>query len=407
MNIRNLNAVRPAWLLLLTLAAFPAHALRVGDLGHLHGIAFDSNSPGALLLATHYGLYRALPDGSASLVGDRRDDFLGLTAHPSEPGTLYVSGHPPDGSNLGLLLSKNGGRTWTRHARGHDGPADYHQLTVSPADPEVLYGVHGSLQASRDGGRSWESIGPPPEKLITLAGSAEDPMHLYAATQAGLLTSDDGGRRWRAASEPGNTASLVHVTADGTAYTFILGRGLLRAEEDGWKVLYNGFGGHYPLQLIVDPTDPDRLATLTHASGLFTSEDGGESWQRFPAPQTPHGTAAAAGERLYTAYCIACHGKEGVGETAGAATAPSDQRQLAPALGFSSHAWHHDDEQLVETILEGGIARGGRMPAFKEILSRKNARELVAYMQSFWRAREFACQGARHMNCDWKPATRP
>lgn len=409
MNIRNRGAARPMWLLLVALVAFPAHALRVGDLGHLHGLAFDPNVPGALLLATHYGLYRALPDGSARPISDRRDDFMALAADPSEPGVLYVSGHPLEGGNLGLLRSRDGGESWAPHARESGEPADYHQLVVSPADPRVLYGVHGSLQASRDGGRSWEVVGPPPEKLITLAGSADHPGHLYAATQAGLLTSRDGGRQWRAETESGNTASLVHITSDGTVYTFVLGRGLLRASAEGgdWQTLYNGFGSHYPLWLAVDPGDRRHLVTLTHAGGLFTSDDGGESWRRFPEPRTGYGTVAGAGKRLYDEYCISCHGIDGVGETAGTATAPSEPGKLAPALDFATHAWHHDDQQLVETILEGGIARGGRMPPWKALLSEANARELVAYMKSLWRPRELACQGARHMNCDWVPETRP
>lgn len=404
-----LMTARFAWLLILVLIALPAHALRIGELGHLHGIAFDPASTNSLLVATHYGLYRALPDGSAVQVGERRDDFVALSSDPSDAKVLYALSHLRAGGQVGLMRSEDGGVSWTRRADGLGAPADDHQLAVSPAVPELLYGVHGTLQVSRDSGRAWESIGPPPEKLIALAGSAGNAAHLYAATQSGLLVSPDRGREWYRATNFRAPASLVHVTPDKTAYTFVLGRGLMRTDpsDNSWKPLYNGFGGHYPIQLAVDADDPERLATLTHAGGLFTSDDGGESWRRFPQPRLRSGSITAAGERLYNEYCVACHGVDGVGQTLGSANAPSDRSKLAPALDFSAHAWHHDDEQLIETILEGGIERGGRMPGLKSLLSRENARELVVYMKALWRPRELACQGAKHMSCDWVPPTRP
>lgn len=409
MNRYSSTAVRSAWLLVLALTAFPAHALRVGELGHLHGIAFDPGSSESLLVATHYGLYRARPDGAAVLIGERRDDLIALAVDPADANALYALGHARNGSQVALMHSDNGGTNWTLRAQKLGSPDDYHQLAVSPADPALLYGVHGTLQASTNSGRAWESIGPTPNKLIALAGSAADAGKLYAATQSGLLVSPDSGREWQRESAFRAPVSLVHVAADGTKYAFVLGRGLMRSapDEQAWEALYNGFGGHYPLRLAIDPDDPEHLGLLTHAGGLFTSVDGGKSWERFPRPPIRSGSVAAAGERLYGEYCAACHGVAGVGETPGSANAPADRSQLAPALDFSAHAWHHDDAQLVETILDGGIARGGRMPAWKSLLSRDNARELVAYMKTLWRARERACQGARHMSCDWVPASRP
>lgn len=408
MKTFTLPAARAAWLLILALTAFPAHALSVYELGHLHGVVFNPASSKSLLVATHYGMYRVSPEGTAKLVGDRRDDFVALTEDPSDTEVLYALTSSPGGGQVALMRSDDGGTTWSRRAAGLGAPDDYHELIVSPADPALLYGVHGTLQVSRDGGRDWQSVGPPPAQLIALAGSAADPAQLYAATEGGLLVSRNSGREWQREMTYRDATSLVHVAADGTAYAFVLGRGLMRSAptDHGWKPLYNGFGGHYPLHLAIDPNDPAHLAVLTHAGGLFTSDDGGESWRRFPVPRFKMGSVAAAGQQTYAQFCAACHGVDGVGETPGTANAPADWSRLAPALDFSAHAWHHDDEQLVETILEGGIARGGRMPAWKPLLSRENVREVVAYMKALWRPRELACQGAKHMSCDWVPPVR-
>lgn len=380
-----------------------AHAARLDQLSHIHGLAFDPADPERLLLATHHGMVRAFPDGRVERVGTGRDDYMALVADPGTPGRLYASGHPAGGGNLGLIHTSDGGATWAHLSDGHRGPVDFHQLAVSAADPQVLYGVHGTLQRSDDGGATWRPVGPPPAKLIALAASAHAADRLYAATEGGLQVSLDGGQNWRPAVMFRSPASLVHVGADGTAYAFVLGRGLLRTREPSlaWEPINNAFGGHYPLHMARAPGDPERLAVLTYQGDLFTSRDGGVSWQRFGLP--PLSDAASRGARLYAEYCSACHGEQGVGETMGSPTAPREQEKLAPALDGSAHAWHHDDANLAQTIREGTLAHGGRMPAWGAVLNDGDVAALIDYMKALWGARELACQGAKHMNCDWQP----
>ncbi len=399
--------MRPTPAYALTLAALllasPAHALRLDELSHLHGLAFDPDDATRLLLATHHGLYRAHPDGRVEPVGERRDDYMALTAAPDDPRTLYASGHPAGGGNLGLLRTTDAGASWEKRSDGHRGPVDFHQLAVSTADPQRLYGVHGTLQRSDDGGATWTPVGPPPAKLIALAGSAHAADRLYAATEEGLRVSLDGGVTWRPAAMFRSPASLVHGSADGWVYAFLLGRGLLRAREPSlaWETVHNGFGGHYPLQMAVAPGTPERLAVLTHKGRLFVSDDAGANWRRYGLP--PAEGIVAGGARVYAEYCSACHGSEGVGETAGTPTAPMDPQKLAPGLDGTAHAWHHDDAFLADTVREGTLARGGRMPAWKAVLSDADVDAVLAYVKSLWQARDRACQGAKHMNCDWKP----
>lgn len=100
------------------------------------------------------------------------------------------------------------------------------------------------------------------------------------------------------------------------------------------------------------------------------------------------------GERLYNKYCIACHGADGRGQ-------PGWQTQVrgAPPLDSSAHAWHHEDAQLVSMILDKP-APDSLMPAWRGVLTREDALDLVAYMKSLWTPYIRAnCQGAKHMNC--------
>lgn len=252
---------------------------------HFHGIAVDAADPSRIYLATHNGLYVVAPDGSATRVSTTGDDFMGFTPHPADPSVLYASGHPADGGNLGFVVSRDGGVSWTKLADGAGGPVDFHQMDASKADPKVVYGIYGDLQASRDGGRSWEWVGPAPEGIIALAASARDVRVLYAATKNGLLKSADGGRSWQAAYILRRPATMVHVEGNGEVYAFLIGSGLIRASEPGlgWQTVSNDFGPAYVLHLAADPSDARKLYAIalnpdTREEAVLASRDGGATW---------------------------------------------------------------------------------------------------------------------------------
>ncbi len=261
-------------------------ALRVSELPsktHIHGLAVDRQDPSHLLIATHHGLFRAGPDGNAQRISEVQD-FMGFNPHPSDASTLYASGHPARGGNLGFIASNDQGRTWKQISPGVNGPVDFHQMTVSPADPKTIYGAYQGLQRSRDGGKTWTLVGPAPEKLIDLAASARGADALYAASEHGLFASADGGKTWKPILE-GAAVTLVEVAPDGALYAFVVGRGLVRSAEDplSFTTLSNDFGGGYLLHLAVDPTNPSRLFAATGRGRVVTSTDQGRTWTTFGA----------------------------------------------------------------------------------------------------------------------------
>jgi len=116
-----------------------------------------------------------------------------------------------------------------------------------------------------------------------------------------------------------------------------------------------------------------------------------------PAPSSASLTASAHpdhGRALYSQYCASCHGSNGQGEFDW-----MNRERGAPALNSSGHAWHHEDAQLVSMILDKPVA-DSRMPAWRGILSRDDAIDLVAYIKTLWTPFILAnCQGAKHMQC--------
>jgi len=108
----------------------------------------------------------------------------------------------------------------------------------------------------------------------------------------------------------------------------------------------------------------------------------------------PHPAAVKRGLSVFESNCQQCHQERGKGEN----IPPAIQKPgflAAIPLDKNAHAWHHGDEQLVQIIQKGNQ----RMPAFGNVLSDAQLRDVVAYVKSLWEPRILKCQGPKHMSC--------
>lgn len=122
--------------------------------------------------------------------------------------------------------------------------------------------------------------------------------------------------------------------------------------------------------------------------GIVNAETG-----KIPDPRS-----VMLGEKLYSKHCLVCHQKDGVGEEQIPWSIRHPEYIPAMPLNETSHAWHHSDEGLAETILDG-LRRTKRMPAFRNVISEKEAYDIVAYIKNLWPPEIIACQGPKHMSC--------
>ncbi|MDH3389507.1 MAG: cytochrome c [Gammaproteobacteria bacterium] len=223
-----------------------------------------------------------------------------------------------------------------------------------------------------------------------------------AATRQGLYHSVDRGSSWRAHKTGfGLPATMVETTPDGAVYAFVVTLGLL--ELDGktnqWKAINNRFGSQVLQQLSSNTRNPSRLVARNHFGQLIVSENRGKDWHKLRGPYRARTEAEKRGQHTYVEKCQSCHGVDGVGETYTRQALTDKDYIMAPALDESAHAWHHTDEQLAQTIVEGS-PRTARMPAGKNSgISAADAQDLVAYIKSLWTQRELDCQGPKHMEC--------
>jgi photosystem II stability/assembly factor-like uncharacterized protein len=262
----------------------------VTNFSHIHGLAVDPTNPNVLYVGTHLGLVRGVADSDWAWVGDLRADFMGFTMHPNGK-VFYASGHKvPDAPMMGVARSSDGGFTWEIIAL--QGKVDFHALTLSRANPQILYGWYyrdRKLYKSTDGGRSWRH--PSAQGLsdvIALATDGASEQTLWAATAHGLYRSTDGGETFVRVSFAGAAVITVAVDPSNPQVLYASLEAGLRQSTDGgqtWQAI--GQDIHEIYHLAIDPTN----AQVVYAAGdsaIYKSTDGGESWKLVKPAERGH-----------------------------------------------------------------------------------------------------------------------
>ena len=265
----------------------------VDHLTHVHGMDAPAWADGSLLVGTHTGLVRWSEARGWRSVGTGRHDLMGFRADVDLEGTLYGSGHPDLRSGLpnplGLILSRDGGRTWTQ--RSLAGVADLHALTTTGGDGPVLLAwdaIASSLLRSVDGGETWATV--PSDALAATGGvlaldaHASAPDRVFAGTANGLWRSEDAGTTWRATGLAGAPVTTVRRLSDGTLWAFAItpdGGALRRSHDDGdtWmRVAAPIADGAYASAIASPGEAPGVVFVATSTADVLRSGDDGATW---------------------------------------------------------------------------------------------------------------------------------
>jgi photosystem II stability/assembly factor-like uncharacterized protein len=239
-------------------------------LQHIHGLGVRGDT---LYIATHTGLWVA-PDGQtkARRFGESRQDIMGFSV---VAGDRFIgSGHPdPSQSlppNLGLIESRDGGKTWKNVSLLGD--ADFHVLESAGRRVYGFDGTQGRLMVSDDGGRGWAQRTPP----AAMFGLAIDPRgsdSIVVATEKGLFTSPNAGRGWRPLRD--DLAGLLAWPSPGRLY-LVGGDGTVQVSSDGgrdWQA-----AGDIAGQPAAFMAHGRELYAALHDGTVKRSTDGGRSW---------------------------------------------------------------------------------------------------------------------------------
>lgn len=255
----------------------------VSSLQDAHGLAVDRSNSSKVYIATHTGLLVMSNDNELQRVGSAKDDYMGFSAHPSDPKTFYTSGHLSKGGNIGFQKSNDGGKTWQKIANGIGGPVDFHSMAVSQADPSTVYGVYrGQLQRSNNEGKDWQLVQSNLANPIVLATSPTSKDTVYAGTTDGLLVSQNQGANWSKLSlEKTVVALAVNPKNEQQLVAYSENQGLVLSNDGGktWNKL-DGYTGNMVMHLAYDVQNPSTMYLINQSLEINKTTDGGETWKK-------------------------------------------------------------------------------------------------------------------------------
>jgi photosystem II stability/assembly factor-like uncharacterized protein len=127
---------------------------------------------------------------------------------------------------------------------------------MHPTNPDILlagtgnnqYYINNGVYLSTDGGANWKHVFSG-QNIEAVEFATSDPSIAYAAGADAVYRSEDSGQTW----------------------TRVAGEG-----ENGWGS--PGVRAGFPIDLQVDPRNPDRIFANAYGGGNFLSEDGGRTW---------------------------------------------------------------------------------------------------------------------------------
>lgn len=249
------------------------------------------------------GLFRSRDLGGTWLnadVGLFLSAALAVSVDPREPNHLLM------GTDLGLLRSRNGGRSWEPEAQGLVIGAVF-ALSFLPDGQGAICVAPGGVFRLEDGAwrRARAPAGAAPARALAFGIK---PGRVYLAGRDGLFASDDGGATYQRAAdtlpeEAEVTALAVAASREGAEMLLAVAGGRLLGSEDGggrWSRLGSGLPAWVDT-VAVDPVSPGRL-WAAGADRVHVSDDLGLTWrtvgQPLPEPGTRvRGIAADAGIR--------------------------------------------------------------------------------------------------------------
>lgn len=255
----------------------------INEITHGHGLAVDVAYPDNVYIATHHGLLLLKNDKELYRVGDKKDDYMGFSPHPTNPKIFFSSGHPETGGNIGFQKSEDGGFTWNKVSDGVNGPVDFHAMAVSPANPDLIYGWYrGALQRTTDGGENWEVVNSTNFVIVGLVASPKDENIVYAASPQGLFVSKNKGASWDRILEGFVSVIAVDSHDSQKLLSFSEKQGLAMSGDSGkaWEKINENFSGETPLFISFDKQNPEILYTLTEKNSIYKSLDSGITWHK-------------------------------------------------------------------------------------------------------------------------------
>lgn len=209
------------------------------------GVFINANRPGTVWLSTKAGLDRTTDSGatwadsSTGLIGSA---IATVALSPSVAGPIYA------GSGSGVAVSSDGGLTWSPSRNGVDAGFYFNSIAVDPQNPATAYSAGSdalstrSVLLTRNGGNTWTSVSTPFSYVQQISVCPLSSAVVLTATGTGLWRTTNSGASWTNV-RAGDSFSAVAFGFANVSLAYAIGfqTGFERSSDGG--VTWKTYGG--------------------------------------------------------------------------------------------------------------------------------------------------------------------
>jgi photosystem II stability/assembly factor-like uncharacterized protein len=251
----------------------------------LAGAGASAHDPSA-----YGGLFRSRDLGGTWLnadVGLFLNSALAVAVDPRDSNHLLL------GTDLGLMRSQNGGRSWTPEAQGQIIGAVF-ALAFAPDGQSAVCAAPSGLFRFQDG--QWLRADAPadaaPARGLAL-GAVQG--RIYVVGRDGLFASSDGGMSYErvahALPQDAQITALAVATEPGEILLAVIDGQIMASEDEGrqWQRRADGLADTPIDTVVLDPASPQRV-WAAGADRIHVSDDLGATWRAVGQPLPEAGT---------------------------------------------------------------------------------------------------------------------
>ncbi len=257
----------------------------------IRALAQSASNPKLLVAGTLKGVFRSQDGGAqwqqiSPASNNELHEVESIAIDPKDPQTIYAgTWHLP-------WKTTDGGTTWHNIKQGLIDDSDVFSIIIDPTAPQTVYtSACSGIYKSENGGELYHKIQGIPSTARRTRVLMQDPVDhatVYAGTTEGLYRTTSAGTNWSRITGPDVIVNDVYVDPKNPKHVLLATdrSGVLLSNDQGASFAQSnaGFSQRQVAALTTDMREPNRIyAGVVNDKGyggVFTSPDGGKSWQQ-------------------------------------------------------------------------------------------------------------------------------